>query len=58
MRGLGMDRAAFEVALDALLGSKSSLIGSWVNYQTDRMQLLLDLEALQRANQDEAAEAP
>jgi outer membrane protein TolC len=34
-------------ALNALLGAKDALIASWVNYQTSRIQLLLDLEALQ-----------
>lgn len=34
-------------ALDALLNAKTALISSWVNYQTLRAQLLLDLEALQ-----------
>ena len=34
-------------ALNALLAAKSALIASWVNYQTSRVQLLLDLEALQ-----------
>jgi hypothetical protein len=34
-------------ALNQLLQAKSALIGSWVNHQTLRTQLLLDLEALQ-----------
>jgi outer membrane protein TolC len=34
-------------ALSALLQAKSQLIGSWVNYETAYMQLLLDMEALQ-----------
>lgn len=34
-------------ALGSLLSAKSSLIDSWVNYQTLRAQLLRDLEALQ-----------
>lgn len=34
-------------ALNALLSAKNTLIGSWVSYETGRIQLLLDLEALQ-----------
>ena len=34
-------------ALNELLGAKDALIGIWVNYEANRMQLLLDLEALQ-----------
>ncbi|HMC65968.1 MAG TPA: TolC family protein [Gemmataceae bacterium] len=35
------------LALNGVLSAKNSLIGSWVNYEIGRMQLLLDLEALQ-----------
>jgi outer membrane protein TolC len=34
-------------AYDDLLAAKNGLIGIWVSYETDRVQLLLDLEALQ-----------
>jgi outer membrane protein TolC len=34
-------------AYQNLLNAKNSLIGSWVSYETDRNQLLLDMEALQ-----------
>jgi outer membrane protein TolC len=34
-------------AYTQLLSAKNSLIGSWVSFETDRIQLLLDLEALQ-----------
>jgi hypothetical protein len=34
-------------ALQAVLAAKNQLIGSWVAYETDRIQLLLDLEELQ-----------
>ncbi len=34
-------------AYTALLSAKNSLIGTWVSYEQDRIQLLLDLEALQ-----------
>ncbi len=34
-------------ALSALLQAKSRLIGSWTNYESARLQLLLDMEALQ-----------
>jgi outer membrane protein TolC len=34
-------------ALNSLLQAKTTLINSWVRYETDRIQLLLDLEALQ-----------
>lgn len=34
-------------ALNALLQAKNTLIGIWVSYEANRMQLLLDLEALQ-----------
>jgi hypothetical protein len=34
-------------AYQNLLNSKNALIGSWVSYETDRNQLLLDMEALQ-----------
>jgi outer membrane protein TolC len=34
-------------AYQQLLGAKNNLIGSWVSYEQDRIQLLLDLEALQ-----------
>src|SRR5262249_14324620 len=34
-------------ALDAVLVAKNGLIGAWVNYETTRYRLLLDLEALQ-----------
>src|SRR5262249_6357181 len=34
-------------ALSAVLSAQNGLIGSWVNYETDRIQLLLDMEALQ-----------
>jgi outer membrane protein TolC len=33
-------------ALSALLGAKTTLITSWINYQNDRAQLLLDMGAL------------
>jgi outer membrane protein TolC len=34
-------------ALNSLLQAKSTLISSWINYETTRVQLLLDMEALQ-----------
>jgi hypothetical protein len=34
-------------ALASLLQAKNTLIANWVNYETGRMQLLLDMEALQ-----------
>src|SRR5262249_33720147 len=34
-------------ALNNLLTAKNGLIASWVNYETGRVQLLLDMEALQ-----------
>jgi outer membrane protein TolC len=34
-------------ALSALLQAKETLIGSWISYETTRVQLLLDMEALQ-----------
>jgi hypothetical protein len=34
-------------ALNALLQAKDTLIGIWVSYETNRMQLLLDLDVLQ-----------
>jgi hypothetical protein len=34
-------------ALTSLLNAKSSLISSWLNYEADRVQLLLDMDALQ-----------
>ena len=34
-------------ALSALLQAKETLIGSWISYETTRIQLLLDMEALQ-----------
>lgn len=34
-------------ALNSLLQAKNTLIGSWVGYETGRLQLLFDLEALQ-----------
>jgi hypothetical protein len=34
-------------ALSALLQAKITLISSWINYETDRAQLLLDMDALQ-----------
>src|SRR5260370_5364779 len=34
-------------AYDNLLTVKNNLIGNWVSYETDRIQLLLDMEALQ-----------
>ena len=34
-------------ALNSLLDAKNALIGVWVAYETDRLQLLLDTEALQ-----------
>jgi hypothetical protein len=37
----------FLQALNVLLSAKNSLIQSWVNYETSRIQLLLDMEALQ-----------
>ena len=48
--GQGDPTAATQAVLTAyqnLLNSKNSLIGSWVSYETDRSQLLLDMEALQ-----------
>jgi len=35
------------IALSALLQANQALISSWVNYESGRVQLLLDLEALQ-----------
>jgi hypothetical protein len=35
------------IALNSLLQAKNSLISIWVDYETTRVQLLLDLEALQ-----------
>lgn len=34
-------------ALSSLLSAKNTLIAYWVNYETGRMQLLLDMEAIQ-----------
>ncbi|HVJ82948.1 MAG TPA: TolC family protein [Planctomycetia bacterium] len=34
-------------ALSSLLGARNALVGSYVNYETRRIQLLLDLEVLQ-----------
>jgi outer membrane protein TolC len=34
-------------ALNAVLAANNSLISAWVSYETDRYQLLLDMEALQ-----------
>lgn len=34
-------------ALSSLLAAKNTLIATWANYETDRMQLLLDMEAIQ-----------
>jgi outer membrane protein TolC len=34
-------------ALNSLLAAKNALIATWVAYETDRLQLLLDMEALQ-----------
>src|SRR5207248_3292892 len=34
-------------ALSALLQAKSNLISSWLNYESTRVQLLLDIDALQ-----------
>ncbi|HQR08859.1 MAG TPA: TolC family protein [Gemmatales bacterium] len=34
-------------ALSSLLTAKNTLIASWANYENDRMQLLLDMEAIQ-----------
>jgi outer membrane protein TolC len=34
-------------ALKSLLDAKSGLIGSWVNYESARIQLLFDMDALQ-----------
>jgi hypothetical protein len=34
-------------AYDDLLTNKNNLIGTWVSYESDRIQLLLNLEALQ-----------
>jgi hypothetical protein len=34
-------------ALDGLLQARNALIGRYVSYETNRVQLLLDLEALQ-----------
>jgi outer membrane protein TolC len=34
-------------ALNAVLAARNTLIGSWVNYETGRIQLLLDMELLQ-----------
>jgi outer membrane protein TolC len=45
-------------ALSALLQAKSQLIGSWVNYETAYMQLLLDMEALQLTPQGIPADEP
>jgi hypothetical protein len=38
-------------ALNALLTAKSTLIGSWINYQSNRAQLLLDTDALRLDDQ-------
>jgi len=35
------------IALNSLLDAKNALIGVWIAYETDRLQLLLDTEALQ-----------
>ena len=35
------------IALSNVLGAKNNLIDSWVRYETSRIQLLLDMEALQ-----------
>jgi len=48
--GQGDPTAATQAVLTAyqnLLNSKNALIGSWVSYEADRNQLLLDMEALQ-----------
>jgi outer membrane protein TolC len=45
-------------ALSALLQAKSRLIGSWVNYETTRIQLLLDMEALQLTPRGLPADEP
>jgi outer membrane protein TolC len=48
--GQGDPTAATRAVLDSyqnLLNAKNSLIGFWVSYETDRNQLLLDMEALQ-----------
>ncbi len=34
-------------ALNTLLDAKNSLVATWIAYQTDRLKLLLDIEALQ-----------
>src|SRR5262249_22749572 len=34
-------------AINRVLGARNTLIGSWVNYETGRIQLLLDMELLQ-----------
>ena len=33
-------------ALDSLLDAKNALIGTWVAYETNRLQILLDIEEL------------
>src|SRR6202011_2156633 len=38
-------------ALSALLQAKSTLISSWINYQSGRAQLLLDMDALRLDSQ-------
>jgi len=48
-------------ALSALLQAKTTLIGSWISYRTDRAQLLLDMDALRldpRGFPDESANTP
>ena len=38
-------------ALDSLLASKNALISIWISYETNRLQLQLDTEALQLTDQ-------
>ena len=48
--GLAGDSSSTQDVLDALgslLEAKNSLIGIWISYETNRLQLLLDLESLQ-----------
>jgi outer membrane protein TolC len=40
-----------ERALNDLLSAKTTLISSWINFRTDRVQLFLDMEALQLNDQ-------
>jgi outer membrane protein TolC len=45
-------------ALNALLQAKTRLIGSWINYETTRVQLLLDTDALQLTPRGLPADEP